>query len=96
MNEIHYCYLMIGDYHIIGDSVYPLMINLLTPFRDTGHLTVAQSLYNIRLSSIKSVIERTFGLLKEKFRRLKYLDIEDIDLKKKNCSLLCIAQFHTG
>jgi len=61
--------------HLIGDSAYPLMINLMTPFRDNSHLTREQSTYNVKLSSIRSIIERTFGLLKGKFRRLKYLDI---------------------
>jgi len=55
----------------------------MTPFKDTGHLTVAQLRYNTKLSSIRSVIERAFGRLKGKFRRLKYLDIKDIDLGKK-------------
>lgn len=82
--------LLLADEHIIGDSAYPLMINLMTPFRDTGHLTAAQSLYNTRLSSIRSVIERTFGLLKGKFRRLKYLDIEDMDLGKKIIAACCV------
>lgn len=25
--------------HLIGDSAYPLLRNLMTPFRDNGHLT---------------------------------------------------------
>jgi len=61
--------------HLLGDSAYPLMQNLMTPFRHNGHLTRAQSDYNVKLSTIRSIIERAFGLLKSKFRRLKYLDI---------------------
>ncbi|XP_024874056.1 protein ANTAGONIST OF LIKE HETEROCHROMATIN PROTEIN 1-like [Temnothorax curvispinosus] len=63
--------------HLIGDCAYPLMLNLMTPFRDNGHLPAAHIRYNVRLSSIRSIIERAFGLLKVKFRRLKYLDISD-------------------
>lgn len=63
--------------HLIGDCAYPLMLNLMTPFRDNGHLSAAHVRYNVRLSSIRSIIERAFGLLKVKFRRLKYLDISD-------------------
>ncbi|XP_030749427.1 putative nuclease HARBI1 [Sitophilus oryzae] len=65
--------------HIIGDSVYPLLTNLTTPYRDTGHLTPHEINYNIKLSSIRSIIERVFGILKNKFRRLKFLDISDPD-----------------
>lgn len=66
--------------HLIGDAAYPLMINLMTPFRNNGHLTPAQITYNTKLASIRSTIERTFGLLKGKFRRLKYLDVSDNNL----------------
>lgn len=45
------------DYHIIGDSAYPLMRNLLTPFRDNGHLNEDEIRYNVNLSSIRSVVE---------------------------------------
>jgi len=61
--------------HLLGDSAYPLMQNLMTPFRDNGHFTRAQSDYNVNSSTIRSIIERAFGLLKSKFRKLKYLDI---------------------
>nr|CAH7743080.1 unnamed protein product [Callosobruchus chinensis] len=64
--------------HILGDSAYPLMPNLMTPFRDNGHLTERQSLYNRKLSSIRSVIERAFGWLRGKLRRLKYLDQQHV------------------
>lgn len=66
------------EQHLIGDCAYPLMLNLMTPFRDNGHLPAAHVRYNIRRSSIRSIIERAFGLLKIKFRRLKYLDISDV------------------
>lgn len=63
------------DQHLIGDSAYPLMINLMTPFRNNGHLTEEQTRYNVKLSAIRSIIERAFGRLKGKFRRLKFLDV---------------------
>lgn len=76
--------------HLIGDSAYPLLCNLMTPFRDNGHLTRSQSTYNIKLSSIRSIIERSFGLLKTKFRRLKYLDIADFDLGMEMIAAACV------
>ncbi|XP_067211740.1 putative nuclease HARBI1 isoform X2 [Linepithema humile] len=76
-------------FHLIGDTAYPLLINLMTPFKDNGHLTVVQTRYNQKLSSIRSIIERAFGLLKGKFRRLKYLDISDFELGNKIIAAAC-------
>lgn len=56
--------------HLIKDAAYPLLPNLMTPFKDTSHLTREQIIYNTKFSSIRSVIERAFGLLKLKMRRL--------------------------
>lgn len=82
--------LFLPEEHIIGDTAYPLMINLMTPFKDTGHLTVAQSRYNTKFSSIRSKIEQAFAHLKTKFRRLKYLDIQDFELGKKIIAAACV------
>jgi hypothetical protein len=60
--------------HILGDSAYPLLPNLLVPYRDNGHLTAAQGRFNAVHSSTRCVIERAFGRLKGKFRRLKGID----------------------
>lgn len=75
--------LLLPHLHLIGDSAYPLLQNLMTPFRDNGHLTRAQVTYNNKLSSVRSIIERAFGFLKGKFRRLRYLDIADFELGNK-------------
>jgi len=45
----------------------------MTPFRDNGHLIRRQTNYNTKLSSKRIVIEQAFGLLKGKFRRLRFL-----------------------
>ncbi|XP_020299308.1 putative nuclease HARBI1 [Pseudomyrmex gracilis] len=76
--------------HLIADAAYPLLINLMTPFRDTGHLSKEQLLYNTKLSCIRSIIERTFGFLKGKFRRLRYLDINDFELGQKMIGAACV------
>ncbi|XP_029670963.1 uncharacterized protein LOC115240131 [Formica exsecta] len=44
--------------YIKGDSAYPLLQNVMTPFRDNGNLTPDQSTFNTRLFSIRSIIER--------------------------------------
>lgn len=78
------------NFHLLGDAAYPLKLNLMTPFRDTGHLTRAQTIYNTKLSSARSTIERAFGHLKGKFRRLKYLDISDLELGSNMIAAACV------
>lgn len=82
--------LLPSNMHILGDCAYPLMKNLMTPFRDNGHLTREQTNYNVKLSTIRSIIERTFGLLKGKFRRLKYLDIFDVVMGNTIIAAACV------
>lgn len=63
-----------GNGHLLGDSAYPNIGWLLTPFRDNGNLTENQRRYNVTHSSIRSTVERAFGLLKGRFTRLQYID----------------------
>lgn len=79
-----------GEYHLLGDAAYPLSNNLITPFRDNGHLTPSQTHFNTRLSSARVTIERTFGLLKARFRRLKYLDIAEPMMANRIITSCCI------
>jgi len=62
----------------VGDSAYPLEVKLMVPYRDNGHLTEEQKAFNLKLSGSRCAIERAFGLLKGKFRRLKYLDVNNV------------------
>ncbi|XP_066598850.1 putative nuclease HARBI1 [Prorops nasuta] len=66
--------------HLLGDSAYPLSKTLLIPYRDNGHLNEVQVNYNRKLSAIRMVIERTYGLLKARFRKLKYVYMYDTDM----------------
>lgn len=61
----------------------------MTTYRDTGHLRRAQIAYNTKLSSIRNIIERAFGLLK-KIQRLYSLDIIDFDLGNKMIAAACV------
>ncbi|KAK4872953.1 hypothetical protein RN001_014982 [Aquatica leii] len=76
--------------HLLGDSAYPLMTNLMTPFRDNGHLTARESRYNTKLSSARSVIEQAFGRLKAKFRRLKDLDVCTAEMGTQVIAAACV------
>lgn len=66
------------DSHLLGDSAYPLCNRLLTPFRDDGHLSRKQVHYNVSHASTRSAIERAFGILKARWRRLNYLELHII------------------
>ena len=66
------------DTHILGDSTYPIQYDLLPPYRDNGHLTPTHRNYNKIHSKTRVVIERAFGLLKGRFRRLKYLYVQHV------------------
>lgn len=79
-----------GHLHLIGDSAYPLHLNLMKPYQDNGHLTERQTIFNNMLSSIRSTIERAFGLLKIKFRRLKFLDVRSPDTAMKIVGAACV------
>jgi len=67
-----------GRYHIIGDSAYPLLPQLMVPYKDNGHLTAAQRKYNLVHASTRGIVERAFVQLKGKFRRLRGLECNKI------------------
>lgn len=60
-------------YYIIGDAAYPLSNRLLTPYRDNGHLQPWQINYNTKHAKTRVIIERAFGMLLGRFRKLKYV-----------------------
>lgn len=49
-----------------------------------------QTTFNTILSSVRFIIEQAFGLLKCKFRRLKYLDMARIDLVPSVITADCV------
>lgn len=75
---------------IIGDSAYPSLPWLVPPFRGNGHLTAQQSEFNFLHSSTRIVVERAFGYLKGRFRRLKFLELLDIEFIPKLITAVCI------
>lgn len=69
------------DFHLLGDSAYPLDVFIMIPYRDNGHLTARQKKFNKTLSSSRVQVENAIGMLKQVFRRLKYLDADVENLK---------------
>lgn len=79
-----------GQFHLVGDGAFPLKEWLLTLYRDNGHLTAQQRRFNISLSSKRQVIERAFGMLKGRFRRLKYIHLKSMEEICKTIIAACI------
>lgn len=63
--------MIIQGHHIVGDNAYPLRNWLITPFKNFGNLTPQHVRFNKKLSSVRQTVERCFGHLKGRFRRLK-------------------------
>ena len=51
--------------HVLGDSGYPLREYLMTPIRNAR--TDAQESYNAAHRTTRNVIERTFGVTKQRY-----------------------------
>lgn len=82
---------MISDnHHILGDQGYGLKTYLLTPFKDNGSLTEEKQKYNKIHSHIRVVIERSFALLKGRFRRLQGLQTRKPELIPLIIIVCCI------
>lgn len=64
-----------GNNYLLGDSGYPCLRHLLTPYKDLGNLTRRQQNYNLKLARTRYVIEHCFGILKQKFRQLYHLKL---------------------
>ena len=77
--------------HIIADGAYPLRQWFLTPYRNTGNLTNEQKKYNHLHSANRVVIERAFGLLKGRFRRLHNLETATAETVVHIITCCCIV-----
>ncbi|XP_062576534.1 putative nuclease HARBI1 [Saccostrea cucullata] len=77
-------------YYILGDSAFPLLSWMVTPFRDYGNLSRDQRLFNTCHWKTRQVIERCFGLLKSRFRRLLRFDGSDMKLMVYSILSACV------
>lgn len=79
-------------YFILGDAGYPALPWLMASYKppSTGEsMTRIQRKFNYVLSSNRILIERAFGALKGRWRKLKFLDIGNLD----EINLYIIAAF---
>ncbi|CAN7948047.1 unnamed protein product [Ixodes pacificus] len=69
----------LDKYHLLGDAAYPITEHVLTPFKKYGGMTKAKSTYNRRHAATRVIIENAFGLLKQRFRQLRYVEFTTVD-----------------
>ncbi|XP_011687486.1 PREDICTED: putative nuclease HARBI1 [Wasmannia auropunctata] len=70
-----------NESYLVGDAAYPIHLNLMVPFKNNGYLTQNQNNFNWCLHAARTAIERAFGVLKTRWRRL--LDrLSLVDLEK--------------
>lgn len=70
---------------MLGDSAYPCLKNLMTPYKDNGRLTAAQINFNTKLGAGRVAIEHSFGILNQRFRQLFYCKLKGA---KKLCHFI--------
>ncbi|XP_012543585.1 putative nuclease HARBI1 isoform X2 [Monomorium pharaonis] len=75
---------------LLGDKAYPVLTWLIPSYIDRGNTTEIQKHFNGSLASTRQVIERSFALLKGRFRRLKYLDMNRTDLIPATILASCV------
>jgi len=75
---------------LLGDKAYPVLQWLIPPYIDRGNLNAVHRRFNEALAKSRQVIERAFALLKGRFRRLKYLDMNRTDLIPATILAACV------
>lgn len=76
--------------HLLADSAYPNLSWIVTLFRDNGNLSPQQRQFNFKHSSTRIVREHAFGLLKGRFRRLRYFENKNISFIVKCVIAACV------
>lgn len=82
-----------GAYHVLADAAYPLTSWMLTPYRNTGHLTPAEQHFKTAHSSKRQTIERAFGVLKKRFPLLRRC-IEMVSVENIKCLIMATCVLH--
>ena len=92
-------YIFVGKFYL-ADAGYPNVPGFLTPFRSTRYhlkefsranpINTPQELYNHRHSSLRNIIERTFGILKQRFPILKHATSYQIMTQTRIVLACCI------
>jgi hypothetical protein len=75
--------------YLLGDGGYPNLPWLVAPYRDKVHQPRREIAFNGKLSSYRSMVERSFGRLKNRWQRLYDLNV-DIEVASKWVLSACI------
>ena len=85
----------IGDqvypFHIIADVGFPLSKHVMTPYIDNGHLNPKEQEYNKQHLSAMLTISKAVGVLKARYNRLKFLQMQHLaqcSIAIKACCIL--------
>ena len=77
---------------LLEDPAYPCLPWLMPPFKDTGRLNRPRRSYNYKVSATRVHIERAFGQLKGRFRKLRMIDM--VNLKAINTLVIACCVIH--
>lgn len=78
------------DNHILGDSEYKLRVNLITPFTSEELLTDEEMKFNELHWKVRAYIGRAFELLRERFRKLNFIDINNPEAVSTVVTAACV------
>lgn len=78
------------DQFIIGDKAYPIETWCLPPYIAHQQLTRRQKNFNYKHAQTRTAIERTWALLFGRYRRLRYLDMNRVDLIPATIIACCV------
>ncbi|XP_071636127.1 putative nuclease HARBI1 isoform X3 [Temnothorax longispinosus] len=81
------------NYHILGDSAYPIREWLLVPFKNYGNLREMENRYNKKHCQTRVRIENAFGILKARFQQL-LLQIDMHKVEKITKFIVCCCVLH--
>ncbi len=77
--------------YILADSAYAITPFLITPFyHSDSNMNIPKRIFNKVHSSNRIVVERTFGLVKSRWRKLQYMNIRDLGLLTMLIEVACI------
>lgn len=78
------------QYHLLGDSAYPLRAFLLTPYRDCGNLSESEKNYNSKFYETLCRIDEAFKLLKSRFHQLVRVEFKEIETMHQFIKCCCV------
>ena len=79
----------VPDSFLVGDLGYPLHENLMIPIKKKN-LSEEENRFNFTLRSSRSIVERFYGQLKARFRRLNNLNCSSLEQSSRIVTVCCI------